>query len=209
MEKSIVTQSRLLIKQWSFGFIESSPLTRSMKNSFGFAHASSFPLHWGQLYFIGRLWQLLTASNVGARTQAWQAKWAVFKIPGFVCKRLLPFFPTPHRSLTCAIFRAVFDSRSSFFAVFIFYHALDGFWRENRGSLTLYTGYKGGGGGGVQKLTPPNPRASGKTQKTFLNQNLTPKLSKAEFPSHKWISRTQRQSQNKFGFTSFAELLAP
>ena len=65
------------------------------------------------------------------------------------------------------------------------------------------------GGGGVQKLTPPNPRASDKTQNTFLNQNLTPKLSKAEFPSHKWISRTQRQSQNKFGFTSFAELLAP
>ena len=46
-------------------------------------------------YFIGQLWQLLTASNVGARTQAWQAKWAVFKIPGFVCKRFLPFFPTP------------------------------------------------------------------------------------------------------------------
>ena len=46
-------------------------------------------------YLIGQLWQLLTASNVGARTQAWQAKWAVFKIPGFVCKRFLPFFPTP------------------------------------------------------------------------------------------------------------------
>ena len=37
----------------------------------------------------------MTASNVGARTQAWQAKWAVFKIPGFVCKRFLPFSPTP------------------------------------------------------------------------------------------------------------------
>ena len=46
-------------------------------------------------HFIGQLWQLMTASNVGARTQAWQAKWAVFKIPGFVCKRFLPFFPTP------------------------------------------------------------------------------------------------------------------
>ena len=45
-------------------------------------------------HFIGQLWQLMTASNVGARTQAWQAKWAVFKIPGFVCKRFLPFFPT-------------------------------------------------------------------------------------------------------------------
>ena len=29
MQNCIVTQSRLLIKQWSFGFIESSPLTRS------------------------------------------------------------------------------------------------------------------------------------------------------------------------------------
>ena len=29
------------------------------------------------------------------KLEAWQAKWAVFKIPGFVCKRLLPFFPTP------------------------------------------------------------------------------------------------------------------
>ena len=66
-------------------------------------------------YFIGQLWQLLTASNVGALTQAWQAKRAVFKIPGFVCKRFLPFFPAPPRSFTCAIFRAVFDSRSSFF----------------------------------------------------------------------------------------------
>ena len=54
-------------------------------------------------YFIGQLWQLLTASNVGALTQAWQAKRAVFKIPGFVCKRFLPFFPAPPRSFTCAI----------------------------------------------------------------------------------------------------------
>ena len=37
----------------------------------------------------------MTASNVGARTQAWQAKRAVFKIPGFVCKRFLPFLPHP------------------------------------------------------------------------------------------------------------------
>ena len=46
-------------------------------------------------HFIGQLWQLMTASNVGSRTQAWQTKWVVFKIPGFVCKRFLPFFPTP------------------------------------------------------------------------------------------------------------------
>ena len=30
--------------------------------------------------------------------------------------RFLPLIPTPPRSLTCAIFGAVFDSRSSFFA---------------------------------------------------------------------------------------------
>ena len=46
-------------------------------------------------HFIGQLWQLMTASNVGAWTQAWQARWAVFKIEGFVCKHFLPFFPTP------------------------------------------------------------------------------------------------------------------
>ena len=58
-------------------------------------------------HFTGQLWQLMTASNVGVRTQAWQAKWAVFKILGFVCKRFLPFFPTPPRSFTCALFLAV------------------------------------------------------------------------------------------------------
>ena len=57
--------------------------------------------------FFVYLWQLLTGSNVGTRTQAWQAVWAVFKIPGFVCKRFLPFFATPS-PLTRAIFRAVF-----------------------------------------------------------------------------------------------------
>ena len=35
---------------------------------------------------------------------------------GFVSKRFLPFFPSPSRSFTCPIFRAVFDSRSAFFA---------------------------------------------------------------------------------------------
>ena len=67
-------------------------------------------------HFIGQLWQLMTASNVGAWTQAWQAKWAVFKIPGFVCKRFFPFFPTLSPFFACAICCAVFDSCSSFFA---------------------------------------------------------------------------------------------
>ena len=37
----------------------------------------------------------MTAANVGARTQAWQAEWVVFKVPGFVCKCFHPLFPTP------------------------------------------------------------------------------------------------------------------
>ena len=46
-------------------------------------------------HFIDQLWQLMTASDVGARTQAWQAKWAVFKIPAFISKHFLPYFPHP------------------------------------------------------------------------------------------------------------------
>ena len=58
----------------------------------------------------------MTASNVDARTQAWQGKWTVFKIPGFLCKRFLPFFPTPSQLFYWRHFGAVLDSRSSFFA---------------------------------------------------------------------------------------------
>ena len=61
--------------------------------------------------------ELMTAWNVGAWTQAWQAKCAVFKIEGFVCKRtFLPFFPTPSPFFYLRHFRAVFHSCSSFFA---------------------------------------------------------------------------------------------
>ena len=67
-------------------------------------------------HFIGQLWQLMTASNVGAWIQAWQAKWTVVKIEGFVCKRFLPFFPTPSPFFYLRIFRAVLDSCSWFFA---------------------------------------------------------------------------------------------
>ena len=68
-------------------------------------------------YFIGQLWQLLTTSNIGARTQAWQTKWAVFQNPG-VCLQAFSFLssPPPPSSFSCAIFRVVFDSRSLFFA---------------------------------------------------------------------------------------------
>ena len=93
----------LLLLHWSFGFIEIWPLTPSTrskthkKNYFGFTHP---PLKFisaprKDKHFIDQLWQLLTASNVSAWTQAWQAKWAVFKIEGFVSKRFLPFFPNP------------------------------------------------------------------------------------------------------------------
>ena len=67
-------------------------------------------------HFIGQLWQLMTASNVGAQTQAWQAKWAVFKIPGLSASVSFLSSPPPPRSITYAIFHAFFDFRSSFFA---------------------------------------------------------------------------------------------
>ena len=58
----------------------------------------------------------MTASNVGTRTQAKQAKWAVFKIPGLSASVSFLSSPPSPRSFTYAIFRAIFDSRSSFFA---------------------------------------------------------------------------------------------
>ena len=59
----------------------------------------------------------MTASNFGAQTQTWQAKWAVF-IKSRGLSGSVSFFssPSPSRSFTCAIFHVVFDSRSSFFA---------------------------------------------------------------------------------------------
>ena len=103
-------------------------------------------------HFIGQLWQLMTASNVSARTQTWQKKWAVSKIPGFV-------FPTPSPLFYVRHFRAVFDYGSSFFApkrhgnacyagygnrdlggfVFI-WRKLDGIESKNGAWLFIYTG---------------------------------------------------------------------
>ena len=68
------------------------------KKIFGFTHA---PLKFicaprKDKHFIGLLWQLLTASNVGAWTQAWQTKWAVFKIEWFGGLQASPsFLPQP------------------------------------------------------------------------------------------------------------------
>ena len=105
-------------------------------------------------HFIGQLWQLMTASNVGARTQAWQAKWAVFKIPGFVCKRFLPFFPIPSplfylchfsRGL-CLSFLVLCSLRSKRFRAFpptfifwLLFHFSRGQNRESRSSVFLYS----------------------------------------------------------------------
>ena len=61
---------------------------------FGFTHAPLKFISAPRKDNIGQLWQLMTASNVGGWTQAWQAKGAVFRIEGFVCKRFLPFFLT-------------------------------------------------------------------------------------------------------------------
>ena len=55
---------------------------------------SSLPLRKAE-GFIGYLWQPMTARNLSVRAQAWKAKWTVFKIQGFVCKRFLPSFPSP------------------------------------------------------------------------------------------------------------------
>ena len=59
-----------------------------------------------QTFLLVNLRQLMTASNVGPCTQAWNAKWAVFKITGFACKRfLLSSLPNPSPLFTHIIFR--------------------------------------------------------------------------------------------------------
>ena len=59
----------------------------------------------------------MTASNFGAQTQTWQAKWVVFiKSRGLSGSVSFLSSPSPSCSFTCAIFHVVFDSRSSFFA---------------------------------------------------------------------------------------------
>ena len=58
---------------------------------------SSFPLHWKPNIFLVNYDSWWQHSNVGAQTQAWQAKWAVFKIP--VLSAFPSFLPHPHPSL--------------------------------------------------------------------------------------------------------------
>ena len=79
---------------------------------------SSFPLHRRPKLLLVNLWQLMTASNVSVHTQAWKV--GGLKIPGFVCKLFLPFFPTPPPpllpTLLLTLFCTVFDSHSQFLA---------------------------------------------------------------------------------------------
>ena len=100
---------------WLFRFIEISPFplsTRCFWNTkklyFGSTSVlkSSFPLHRRPKILLVNLWQLMTASNASVRTQAWKV--GGFKIPGFVCKLFLPFFPTlPSPTLLLAPFFAL------------------------------------------------------------------------------------------------------
>ena len=67
-------------------------------------------------HFIGQLWQLMIASNVGAWTQAWQASgW--FSKSTALSARVSFLSPQPLPALLLApFFIVVFDSCSSFFA---------------------------------------------------------------------------------------------
>ena len=137
MENCIVTQSRLLIKQWSFGFIESSPLTRSMKNYFGFIHASSFPLQEGQLFY----WSIMTAvDSIKCRCAHSGMTGQVdgFQNPG-VCLQAFPSF-LPHplsalllvsffaRSLTLVSRSLLLNCTETLAVTSIFNHKLNKIW---------------------------------------------------------------------------------
>ena len=97
-----------------FWFINISPFLLStcyFRRNFVLVPHMSLKVHFccmeGQTFLLVNLWQLMTASNVGACAQAWKAKWAVFKIPGFACKHFLLSFPTPSHSFTHVIFNKV------------------------------------------------------------------------------------------------------
>ena len=85
-----------------FWFIEISPFLPStccFRRNFVLVPHVSLKVHFccteGQTFLLVNLWQLMTASNVGACTQAWKAKRASFQNPG-VCLQAFPsFFPNP------------------------------------------------------------------------------------------------------------------
>ena len=69
-------------------------VTKYKKIYFWFTYASS-EVHFRSTESQTFYWSIMAADDSIKRTQAWQAKKVFFKIPGFVCKRFLPFFPTP------------------------------------------------------------------------------------------------------------------
>ena len=113
MSKACIDRS----DSWIFQHKRRPPVTKYKKYILG-SHTRPLKFIFAPLkakHFIGKLWQLMTTSNVGAWTQAWQAKWAVSKPRGLSTSVSFLSSPPPPRSFTYTIFRAVFDSRSSFF----------------------------------------------------------------------------------------------
>ena len=96
-----------------FWFIEIFPFLPStccFRRNFVLVPHMSLQVHFhyteDQTFLLVNLRQLMTASNVGPCTQAWKAKWAVFKITGFACKHfLLSSLPNPSPLFTHVIFR--------------------------------------------------------------------------------------------------------
>ena len=86
----------------SFGFIRNSPFAQRDASEMFLNFVLVLHVSW-KVYFRSEdqafYWSIYDScwqdQNVGTRTQAWQAVWVVFKIPGFVCKRCLPFSPPP------------------------------------------------------------------------------------------------------------------
>ena len=136
MENCIVTQSRLLIKQWSCGFIAISSSTRSI------IHEKLFWFHTSVL-FSARPRPIILVVNYDA-VDSIKSRCAnsrhdsgprgqFSKSRGLSASVSFLSSPPRPRSFTGAIFRAVFDSRSSFFAP------------KARGNA-CYAGYSPGGG---------------------------------------------------------------
>ena len=152
MSKACIDRS----DSWIFQHKRRPPVTKYKKYILG-SHTCPLKFIFAPLkakHFIGKLWQLMTTSNVGAWTQAWQAKWAVFKIPGFVYKRFLPFFPTPsplfylyHFSrglwlsflVLCSLRSKRFRAFPPTFIFWLLFHFSRGQNRESRSSAFLYS----------------------------------------------------------------------
>ena len=105
---------------WSFGLIDISTLTPSTcyKIYFGFTYASS-EIHFRSTESQTFYWSIMRADDsIKCRyaNSGKTGKWAVFNIPGLSASVSFLSSPPSPRSFTYAVFRAIFDSRSSFFA---------------------------------------------------------------------------------------------